>query len=163
MDRWVIGRADFEMERFYSSSTTELNIKFHQFLAHTQLPVIRAHTDIEKLGLLGYISETYETHHRRYGSIACLHNKTTGKRISHLSDEHILRPEGEGVGALQGNDLLQFLEVHLLNGHLFQLHGNATRFEFKVKRLGISFGLVIQVFYKGAFIGDEACLKTTIL
>jgi hypothetical protein len=55
------------------------------------------------------------------------------------------------------------LDVHLLNGHLFPFHRNFTRFEVRVTKLRISFSLIIQPFYKGSFIGDEACLEATIL
>jgi hypothetical protein len=91
---------DFEMKRCDSFSGAELDIKLHQFLAGTQLSVIRVYTNIEKLGFLRQIPKTYKTDHSLFGSVLYFHYKTIGKRIPHLFDEHILRPKGAGAGAL---------------------------------------------------------------
>jgi hypothetical protein len=97
---------DLEMKKFASPSEAKVNIKFHQFFADTQLPINRVHTNIEKLGFICHIPKTDKTDHRLFGSLFHLHHKTIGKRISHFLHEHILRPRGERVGNLYGQDLV---------------------------------------------------------
>ena len=110
------------MKRFNSPSAAKLNIKFHQLLAGTRLSIIRVHTNIEKLGFLRHIPKTYKTDHPLLGSALYPQYKTIGKRISHLFDEHTLRPEGEGVATFYGDDLIQILDAHFLNSHFFAFH-----------------------------------------
>ena len=118
----MIGRMNFQVKRFDSSSAAKLNIKFHQSPAGTQSSVIRVHTNIEELGFLCHIPKTYKTDHPLFGSVFYLHDKTIANGILYFLDEHIPRPKRERVGTLHGNDLIQILDVHLLNGHLFPLH-----------------------------------------
>src|SRR4030042_5771380 len=97
---------DLEVKYFASPPAAKISIKFHQFFADTQLSVNRVHTNIEKFGFICQIPKTDKTDHRLFGSLLRLHHKTIGKRISHFLYEHILRPRGEGVGNLYGQDLV---------------------------------------------------------
>ena len=113
MDCRLIGRIDFEMESADSPLAAKINVELHQFLADAQLSVIRVYTNLEKLRFLCDVSKTDESDHRMLGSILSLHHKTISERVLHLLEKHLLRPGRQGVGSLNGKNLVQVCRDHL--------------------------------------------------